>query len=39
MFDFGEFQDKIQMPSRAKYILHMLFDAFQRTFRTQFWWR
>ena len=33
MFDFGAFQEKIHMPSRAKYILHILFGAFQETLR------
>ena len=34
MFGFGVFQEKMYMPSRAKYILHMLFWAFQGTSRT-----
>ena len=29
LFDFGVFQKFIQMPSRAKYLLHILFGAFQ----------
>ena len=29
LFDFGVFQNFLQMPSRAKYLLHILFGAFQ----------
>ena len=31
MFDFGLFQEKMNMPPRAKHILHMLFGAVQAT--------
>ena len=32
-FDFGAFQKQMHMPSRAKYLLHILFGAFQETSR------
>ena len=31
IFDFEVFQKKMHMPSRGKYILHILFGAFQVT--------
>ena len=31
LFDFGAFQEKLHMPSRAKYLLHKLFGAFHDT--------
>ena len=31
LFDFGPFQKKMHMPSRGKYILHILFGAFHVT--------
>ena len=34
MFDFGVFQEKLHMPSRAQYLLHILFGALQETSRT-----
>ena len=37
IFDFGAFQKQMHMPSRAKYLLHILFGAFQETSRTQFY--
>ena len=33
LFDFGAFQEKLHMPSRAKYLLRKLFGAFQETSR------
>ena len=33
-FDSGAFQKQMHMPSRAKYFLHILFGAFQVTYRT-----
>ena len=33
MFDFGAFQEKMHMPSRAKFIFHILFGAFQEISR------
>ena len=35
LFDFGAFQEKLHMPSRAKYLLHKLFGALQETPRTK----
>ena len=34
MFDFGAFQEKLHMLSRAKYLLRRLFGAFQDTPRS-----
>ena len=30
-FDFGAFQNKVQLPSHEKIIFHMLFEAFRKT--------
>ena len=38
MFDFGAFQKEMYMPSRAKYLLHILFGAFQVTPRINDFW-
>ena len=35
MFDFGAFQEKMHIPSPAKFILHILFGAFQETPRNK----
>ena len=34
LFDFGAFQKQMHMPSRKKYIFHMLVGAFHNTSRT-----
>ena len=34
MFDFGAFQKQMYMPSREKYLLHILSEAFQVPSRT-----
>ena len=36
LLDFGAFQKFMQMPSRGKYLLHILFEAFQVPSRIQF---
>ena len=39
MFDFGAFQEKLHMLSRAKYLLHILFGAFQEKSTWTIWKR